>query len=140
MNAQRARLHLRFDQFPEGDQHLWHAAVNSDDPFSDAAGANLAATSKNQYLFAWRRFLGFLSLDDPAALELPARDRLTRSRIASFARHLGETHIPRSVAIQVDALYKAARIMMPDLDLSWLKTIKARLHAAAPLQRPAGRP
>ncbi len=29
-------------------------------------------------------------------------------------------------------LYKAARIMMPKLDLNWLKTIKARLYVTAP--------
>jgi hypothetical protein len=42
------------------------------------------------------------------------------------------------ITIQVDALYKAARIMLPDSDLRWLRSIKARLHSAAPLQRPTG--
>jgi integrase/recombinase XerD len=138
MCGQRARLHLPFDQWPAADQHLWQAATHGNDPFSDATGAHLAVTSKKQYLFAWRRFLGFLSLEDPSALDLPARDRLTKTRVASFVSHLDKTHIPRSVAIQIDALYKSARVMMPELDLSWLKLVKARLHSAAPLQAASG--
>jgi integrase/recombinase XerD len=138
MSVQRAKLHLPFDQWPAADQHLWQAATDGNDPFSDATGANLSVASKKQYLFAWRRFLGFLSIQDPSALDLSASDRLTKTRVASFADHLAKTHIPRSVAIQIDALYKVARVIMPELDLSWLKSIKARLHSAAPLQRASG--
>ena len=42
------------------------------------------------------------------------------------------------MAIQVEALYTAARIMLPNGDLDWLKSMKARLHAAAPAQGPVG--
>jgi integrase len=138
MSKHRARLHLPFDQWPVADQHLWEAATNGNDPFSDATGATLAVASKKQYLFAWRRFLGFLSIEDRSALDLSASERLTPVIIREFADHLSKTHIPRSVAIQIDALYKAARVMMPALDLSWLKSIKARLHSVAPLQRACG--
>lgn len=138
MSIQRALLHLPFDHWPAADQRLWQAAVRGNDPFSDAAGAHLAVTSKNQYLYAWRRFLAFLALEDPSALGLPPSDRLTKARVRSFADHLAKTHIPRSIAIQIDALYKAARVMMPGLDLSWLRSIKARLHSAAPLQGASG--
>ena len=101
------------------------------------------------YLFGWRRFLGFLAIHEPAALEIAPRERLTVERIRSFVAHLAETNSPRSVAGQVDALYKAARVMMPERDWTWLKAIKARLYAAAPAhaanraghhQRPAARP
>jgi integrase len=69
---------------------------------------------------------------------LPPAERLTKERVRAFATHLAETNIPRSVAIQIDALYKAARIMLPDHDLAWLKSIKARLHSAAPVQQAGG--
>jgi integrase len=36
----------------------------------------------------------------------------------------------------VDALYRAARVMMPEHDWSWLKAIKTRLCAAAPTHSP----
>jgi integrase len=138
VSAHPAKLHLPFDQWPAADQHLWEAATNGSDPFSEATGARLAVASKKQYLFAWRCFLAFLSIEDPSALDLSASERLTKARIRSFAHHLAKTHIPRSVAIQIDALYKAARVMIPELDLAWLKLVKARLHSAAPLQRACG--
>jgi integrase len=135
---QRARLHLPFDQWPPSDRQLWEQATDDSDPFGDAAGARLAVRSKHQYLFAWRRFLGFLQIKNSSALALPPVERLTKERVRAFAEHLAETNIPRSVAIQVDALYKTARIMLPDHDLAWLKSMKARLHSAAPLQRAGG--
>lgn len=134
----RAKLHLPFDQWPLEDRLLWEQATKDSDPFSEATGARLADTSKHQYLFAWRRFLGFVVLEDGSALVLPPVDRLTKERVRSFAKHLAETNIPRSVAIQIDALYKAARIMLPNQDLSWLKSMKARLHSAAPVQQAGG--
>lgn len=134
----RARLHLPFDRWPLADRLLWEQATDDSDPFSEAAGARLAVRSKHQYLFAWRRFLGFVLINDGSALALPPADRLTKERVRTFANHLAETNIPRSVAIQVDALYKAARIMLPEHDLAWLKSMKARLHLAAPLQRAGG--
>jgi integrase/recombinase XerD len=138
MSAHRAKLHLPFDQWPAADRDLWQVATNGNDPFSEATGTRLAVTSKKQYLFAWRRFLGFLSIEDQSALGLSASERLTKARIRSFSDHLATTNIPRSVAIQMDALYKAARIMMPELDLLWLKSMKGRLHSAAPLKRANG--
>lgn len=132
------RLHLPFDRWPLADRQLWEQATSDSDPFSEAAGARLATASRKQYLFAWRRFLGFVFLSEPTALGLLPAERLTRERVRAFADHLAKTNIPRSVAIQVDALYKAARIMLPGHDLSWLKSIKARLHSAAPLQRAGG--
>jgi len=134
----RAKLHLPFDRWPLEDRLLWEQATNNSDPFGDAAGARLTDRSKHQYLFAWRRFLGFVVLEDGSALMLSPAKRLTKERVRAFASHLAKTNIPRSVAIQIDALYKSARIMLPDHDLAWLKSIKARLHSAAPVQQAGG--
>ena len=84
----------------------WAATI----PSSDAAGSRLAKTSQHQYLFAWRRFLGFLAIEEPWRWNVAPAERLTIERIRQFVCHLAETNTPRSVAIQVDALYKAARV------------------------------
>lgn len=133
-----ARLNLPFNLWPIADRQLWQNATDDSDPLGDAAGARLSPASKKQYFFAWRRYLGFIAIVDPAALDLSPNQRLGKVRVQAFAKHLAETNIPRSVAIQVDALYKAARIMLPESDLGWLKSMKARLHAAAPAQRSSG--
>jgi integrase len=111
--------------------------MGSDDPFGDAAGARLAQESRNTYMFAWRRFLGFLEIHEPTALQVAPAERLTVERVRLFVAHLAETNIPRSVATQVDAFYHAARIIMPQHDWAWFKAIKARLYAAAPPQAPS---
>ena len=77
-------------------------------------------------------------IHEPAALELAPTERLTIERVRPFVAHLAETNTPRSVASQVDALYHAARVMMPECDWTWLKTVKARLYAAAPAHAPTG--
>ena len=113
--------------------------MSSDDPFCDARRrAARQKLRKRQYLFAWRRFLGFLAIEEPSALEIAPAERLTIERIRAYVSHLAETNTPQSVAIQIDALYKAARAMMPQHDWTWLKSVKARLYAAAPSHPPAG--
>ena len=138
MPGPKPRLHLPYGQWPAADRLLWERAMDGDDPFAEAAGARLAKASQHSYLFAWRRFLGFLAIHEPAALEVAPTERLTIERVRLFVSHLGETNVPRSVAGQVHFLYLAARVMMPERDWIWLKTIKARLYAAAPAHAPTG--
>jgi integrase len=76
--------------------------------------------------------LGFLTLCHPEILALPAEHRLTRDVARLYASHIAETNTPYSTACQVDALYAAARTMLPDMDWAWLREMKARLYAAAP--------
>jgi hypothetical protein len=121
MRGPRARLHLPYDQWPAADRRLWEQAVNSDDPFGDTAGVRLAKASLHTYLFGWRRFLGFLAVEEFSSLELDPGERLNIERVRRFVLHLAETNTPVSVAAQVDAVYKAARIMMPERGWTWLR-------------------
>jgi integrase/recombinase XerD len=131
------RLHLPFSQWPAADQRLWADAMYSnDDPFCDAPGARLARATQDKYRFGWRRFLGFLAISEPLALGADPAERLMIARVRLYVSHLAETNAPQSIAARVDELYQAARIMMPQHDWTWLKTVKARLNAAAP---PRGR-
>jgi integrase/recombinase XerD len=139
MSGLQPRLHLPFSRWPSADKLLWQEATSDhDDPFDDAAGAHLSERSRRRYFYGWRRFLGFLTLEEPVALAIAPAERLTKERIKLFVCHLEGSHTPHSVAIQVDALYRAARIMMPKLNLGWLKAIKARLYATAPTQGATG--
>ncbi len=132
MRGLEPRLHLPYIRWPEADRRLWARALSGDDPFDDAPGARLAKATQPSYLFAWRRFLGFLAISEPAALRVAPSERLTPDRVRQFVAHLTATNRPRSVANTVTMVYLAARMMMPDCDWSWLTRIKARLYAAAP--------
>ncbi len=79
MPGRPPRLHLPYARWPAADQSLWQCAMGSDDPFSDAAGARLAKTTQRQYQTGWRRFLGFLAIEEPAALDIAPAQRLTSS-------------------------------------------------------------
>jgi site-specific recombinase XerD len=98
----------------------------------------LAKASKENCLWATRRFLGFLANGEPTALEVAPAKRLTIDRVRHFVSHLAETSAPQSVASLIEALYQAARFTMPETDWSWLKKIKSRLHTAAPAKSRAG--
>jgi hypothetical protein len=91
------RLHLPYGDWPAEDQRLWQEAVaGGDDPFAQGAGAHLAASSQKRYLFGWRRWLGFLKLEDVAALDLLPAERMTMERVRKFAAHLAKTNLPPS--------------------------------------------
>jgi integrase len=132
-------LHLPFANWPETDKIMWQSELDGDDPFSDGIAARLAKTTLHKYWMGWRRFLGFLTITEPEALELAPPERLTNERVRRFAKHLAETNTPHSVAIQMDSLYGAARTMMPDRDWTWLRDIKTRLYSVAP-RRSSTRP
>ena len=132
MPGPKPNLHLPFADWPEMDRRMWNDALASDDPFDDAPGARLAKTTLHKYWMGWRRFLGFLSLEKPDALDSKPSERLTKEAVRCFVNHLRQTNTPHSVAIQIDSLYGAARTMMPDTDWTWLRDMKSRLYVAAP--------
>ena len=138
MPGPKPRLHLPFNEWPAADGRLWQSAFANNDPFSEATGAHLAKASQDRCMWSWRRWLGFLADYEPAALELPPAERLKSERLRAFVRHLRETNAPTSVASIIEALYQAARFMMPETDWSSLKNVNSRLHAAAPATSPAG--
>jgi integrase len=138
MAGSKPRLYLPYAQWPAADRLLWEQAMANDDPFADAAGARLSKATQRGYWFAWRRFLGFLAIHEPDALDIAPSERLTVERIRSFVKHVAETNSPRSVAAQVHMVYLAARVMMPACDWTWLKKMKTRLYAAAPAHASTG--
>jgi hypothetical protein len=138
MAGPQPRLHLPFAQWPAEDRARWASAVTDDDPFSDAPGARLAKTTLHARWMAWRRFLGFLTVTEPEALQIPLTERITIARVRQLAKHLGKTNTPHSVAGQIATLYGAARILLPENDWSWLREIKARLYTAAPSRGRSG--
>jgi integrase/recombinase XerD len=135
MPGPKPRLHLPYAQWPATDRLLWQQAFCHDDPF---AKVRLAKASQDRCMWSWRRFLGYLTGYEPTALELAPAERLSIERLRPFASHLAKTNAPQSVASIVDALYTAARVMMPDQDWTWLKKVNSRLHTTAPMKSPAG--
>jgi integrase/recombinase XerD len=135
MPGPKPQLHLPYGDWPATDRLLWEHAFGQDDPFAEI---RLAKASQDRCMWSWRRFLGFLALNEPDALEITPAERLTIGRVKTFVAHIAETNAPNSVAAVIEGLYKAARAMVPDHDWSWLRAIKLRLHAAVPARSPPG--
>jgi hypothetical protein len=111
---------------------------SNDDPFCDAPGARLSQSTRAKYLFGWRRFLGFLAISEPLALDADPAERLTIERVRAYVSQLAKTNVPQSLAARINELYQTARILMPKHDWTWLRAVKAKLHAAAPARGRCG--
>jgi integrase/recombinase XerD len=135
MPGPKPRLHLPYADWPANDRLRWQQAFGQDDPFAEI---RLAKASRDRCMWSWRRFLGFVTNNEPEALEIAPAERLAPRRVKAFVAHLATTNAPNSVAAVVEGLYTAARAMMPDRDWSWLRAIKLRLHAAVPAHSPGG--
>ena len=94
-------------------------------------GAHLAEGTRKMIRTAYRRWLGFLAEHYPDDLLKPPADRITPDRVRAFIEHLSAEIRPTSVAIVVDNLCYAARLIAPERDWRWLASIKARLAARA---------
>ena len=59
-------------------------------------------------------------------------ERITPERVRAFIDHLSAEIRPSSVAIAVDHLYAAARLIAPTTDWAWLRSLKSRLAVPCP--------
>jgi hypothetical protein len=80
MPGPQPKLHLPFADWPETDKIMWQFELDDDDPFSDGVAARLAKTTLHKYWMGWRRFLGFLTIIEPEALEIAPPERLTNEQ------------------------------------------------------------
>jgi integrase/recombinase XerD len=135
MPGPKPRLHLPYADWPADDRLLWERGFSQDDSFADI---RLAKASRDGCMWSWRRFLGFITNNEPEALEIAAAERLTLGRVKAFVAHLATTNALNSVAAVIERLYTAARVMMPDRNWHWLRAIKLRLHAAVPAHSSGG--
>jgi integrase/recombinase XerD len=125
--------HLPFDQWPEADIEAFARAFKAGDVFDNTAGpgAHLAEGTRKMIICPYRRWLKFLRDHDPEALLEPPADRITLDRVRAFVDHLDTEIRPTSVAIAIDNLHYAARLLAPERDWRWLASIKRRLLARA---------
>jgi integrase/recombinase XerD len=125
--------HLPLGQWPEVDRAAFAAIYKSGDIFDDArgCGAHLAQGTRRMIRTAYRRWLGFLDEVYPRdLLESPA-DRITQPRVRAFVDRLSCEVRPMTIAIVIDNLLIAARLLAPQRDWNWLRLLKRRLRGRA---------
>jgi integrase len=132
----RTRVALRVEEWPKEDRSRWEAAFVRGDVFDGAgAGAHLSAASRTGMVYAYGRWIAFLSRSDPDSLSHLLEDRVTRERVVTFCELLAETNSAVSIASALSQLRQALRLLAPKADWSWLHTIEKRIKFKA-LPRP----
>jgi len=129
----RKLKHLPLEEWPEADHEAFQVAYEPGDVFDGTGGpgAHLAEGTRRLIRTAYRRWLGFLKEHYPDDLLKPPTERITPERVRAFIEHLSAEIRPTSVAIAVDNLYYAARLIAPTRDWRWLASLKSRLAARA---------
>ncbi|MEZ5827109.1 MAG: hypothetical protein R3D30_13970 [Hyphomicrobiales bacterium] len=125
--------HLPLSEWPAADRDAFARAYEPGDIFDETAGpgAHLAEGTRRIVRTAYRRWLGFLKSHHPDDLQLPPPDRITLDRVRAFIEHLAAEVKSTSVAMAIDSLCYAARLIAPSRDWAWLAAIEARLAARA---------
>ena len=135
----RELKHLPVNDWPEADVVAFARAYEPGDIFDETAGpgAHLTTGTRRMITTAYRRWLGFLKQYFPDDLrQVPPADRINLDRVRTFVDHLAAEVKPTTVAIVIDNLCYAARLIAPDRNWRWLASIKVRLaNRATPENR-----
>ena len=131
------QIHLPLEDWPEEDRVGWNAAFKAGDPFDDCGpGAHLADQTRKVLSYQYGRFLKFLAAQHPDLLARPPAERLDPKIIAQYVACLRQSCRETSVAIHLQHLRHALRLICPTSDWSWLLAIAKRIAAQA-TPRPA---
>src|SRR5262249_51559316 len=129
----RTVKHLPLNEWPEADRALFNNVYKPGDVFDETAGpgAHLTEGTRRMIRTTYRRWLAFLKANYPDDLAMPPVERITPERVRAFVDHLSIETRPTSVAIVIDHLYHAARLISPMTDWAWLRSLKSRLLSRA---------
>jgi integrase len=131
--ARKPRIYLPFDSWPAEDQARWQAAFKAGDPFDGSGpGSHLAEATRRNVWISYARFLGFLSANRQNLLHLRPEARIDPLIVADYVAWRRRSCGYGMVAVDLDCLRGALRLICPGDDWSWLLVLAKRIKAAAP--------
>jgi site-specific recombinase XerD len=123
---------LAVAQWPEPDRIAWMAAHRRGGLLDDdGLAASWTPATSGLIAAGYGRFLSYLAEIDGLDVKASPRDRITRPRVEAYVAHLRERNHSSTVAGRVRQLVRAAAVMAPDADWTWLRRMLARLHRMA---------
>ena len=129
----KPRIYLPFDSWPAEDQARWQAAFAEGDRFEGSGpGSHLAEATRRNLWISYARFLRFISAICPDLLELRPEARIDRLVVAEYVAWRRRSCGDAMVAVDLDDLRGALRLICPSADWSWLLAVSKRIKAAAP--------
>jgi integrase len=130
-------MYLPFHDWPAEDRIRWESAFKTGDWFDESGpGAHLAESTRRVWQESYARFLGFISAHRPDLMQLPPDARIDRLIVTDYVAWRRKSCGDVSVAIDLDHLRGALKLICPAVDWSWLLTIIKRIAAAAPRRHP----
>jgi integrase/recombinase XerD len=135
--SRKIRMQLPFQKWPAEDRIGWESAFKIGDRFDESGpGAHLAESTRRVWRESYSRFLGFISAHRPDLMHLPPDARIDRLVVADYVAWRRKSCGDVSVAIDLDHLRGALKLICPGVDWSWLLIITKRIAAAAPRRHP----
>ena len=124
------RPRVRFDDWPQSDQVAWNHAISTGISLLDEQGsaAHWADKSKQEAMTVYSYWLGFVK---EVERQDPARVPITRQGINRYIDYLSDSIAATSIAIQLQHLYHAIRVMYPAEDWKWLRALITHLQKKA---------
>ncbi len=125
--------HLPLSLWPAADHAAFAAAYTPGDLFDDTAGpgAHLAAGTRQHIENAYGRWLGFLSSNEPEALNEAPAARITRDRVRCYVAQLETEVRPTTIDSTIGGLLHGAQIIAPQYDWTWLRSVLRGLDVRA---------
>lgn len=112
----RARVSIRFEDWPAADQALWAALVRTGNPLDEAGGfSHMKATTLFTIRYNYARWLAWLRDSNPCALSEPPERRATPERLLAWMGSMSDL-APRSRATFVDGPIQVLSAAAPELD------------------------
>jgi integrase/recombinase XerD len=135
--SRKIRMRLLFDDWPAEDRKRWESAFKTGDRFDESGpGAHLAESTRRVWRESHARFLGFISTHRQDLMHVTPSARIDRLIVADYVAWRRKSCGEVSIAIDLDHLRGALKLICPGVDWSWLLTITKRIAAAAPRRHP----
>jgi integrase/recombinase XerD len=129
----KPRIYLPFDSWPAEDQARWQAAFAEGDRFNGSGpGSHLTEATRRNLWISYARFLGFISANRQDLLELCPAARIDPLIVAEYVAWRRRSCGYGMVAVDLDNLRGALRLICPGVDWPWLLALAKRIKAAAP--------
>jgi len=131
--ARKPRIYLPFDSWPIEDRARWQAAFVEGDRFEGSGpGSHLAEATRRNLWISYARFLGFISAHRQDLVELRPEARIDPPIVADYVAWRRRSCGDAMVAVDLDGLRGALRLICPGVDWPRLLTLAKRIKAAAP--------
>jgi site-specific recombinase XerD len=130
--ALRKRLSLPFEFWPESDRKAWTAACQPAARLKrGGAAGHLRQASRETHERHYGNFLGFLGRNGLLQLDAPAAAHVTPENVDAYLADVKARMSSTTVAVAIFCLRRAARYMVPGLELDWLNEIAKDLAIVA---------